>query len=193
MTLVRRRRGRSPPSRSGDDRRVLPRRRRARPAPARGHRGRPGARRAASSSSSGPPTRWPAPASVTPAQLAGHRIWMPGIVRRHRVGRLLRRPRRRVRAHHRRDRPRLRHRARCWTRSPTPRPWPPSSASRPGLVWPDGYDLRRIPVTRPDAGLPALADLARRQPAPGAGHAPRPPRRHERPATTPPGPGRRAG
>lgn len=37
------------------------------------------------------------------------------------------------------------------------------------------------PGDRPDAGLPALAPLAPRRPPPGAGHPPRPPRRHDGP------------
>ena len=44
------------------------------------------------------------------------------------------------------------------------------------LLWPDGYDLRRIALHRPDPGLPALADLAPGQPAPRPGRAPGPPR-----------------
>ena len=44
------------------------------------------------------------------------------------------------------------------------------------LVWPDGYGLRRIPVTRPDARLPAFTPLAPRQPPSRAGHAARLPR-----------------
>ena len=62
------------------DRRVLPRRHHARPAASRRTSRPSGSSTSRSSSSPGRPTRWPAPGRSRPAELAGHRIWMPGIV-----------------------------------------------------------------------------------------------------------------
>ncbi|CAG6392073.1 hypothetical protein SCOCK_150045 [Actinacidiphila cocklensis] len=94
------------------------------------------------------------------------------------MGRLLRRPRRRVRPHHRGDRSqlRLRRAPRHHLRHPGPghlhgRAQPPHLARRPRPA-PHSGD-------RPDARLPALAPLAPRQPTPGAGHPPHPPRRDD--------------
>ena len=65
---------------SGTDRRVVPGRHRARAAPPRRHRGHPGPRRARPAAHRAAPTSWPPRPRSGPAQLAGHRIWMPGLV-----------------------------------------------------------------------------------------------------------------
>lgn len=94
---------------------------------------------------------------------------------RNRVGRVLRRPRRGLRAHHRHDRPRLRH------RTPAGRDRQLGGAGDAGRrADPARLARRARPAAHPPArtgpGLPALAGLARRQPAPGAHRTPRPSR-----------------
>jgi len=80
----------------------------------------------------GPAHEFAAASAVTPAGLAGHRSWMPGLV-----------PGTEWTAYYdelasafgltiQRGRPRLRRRAPCWTRSPAPRQRRPSWESRPG-------------------------------------------------------------
>ena len=48
------------------------------------------------------------------------------------------------------------------------------------ILWPDHYDLRRIPIRHPTPVYPHLADLAPRQPPSRARHPSRLSRRHSR-------------
>ena len=94
----------------------------------------------------GPAHELAAEREVTPARLAGHRIWMPGIV----TGTERRRtttssPPRSGSASTRptpASAPNLR-----WTRWPAPRPWPPSSASRPAWSGPPTMTCGASPCT----------------------------------------------
>ena len=81
-----------------------------RPTPRR-HRGRPRPRRAAPAPHRAGARARRRPTRSRPRELAGHRIWMPGIVPGTEWAAYYDDARRRVRPHHRRDRPQLRHRA----------------------------------------------------------------------------------
>ncbi len=159
------------------DRRVVPRRQPARAAAPGRHPGHPGLRRAgAAAYRAGPPVRRGRPGHPRPAGRAAdldarHRA-------RHRVGRVLRRAGRRVRAEHRHPRAQLRpgaaardDRQHTGTGHVRRRADPPHLAGR----------LRPAPHPgpRPGTGLPARPDLAPRQPASRPGRAARSPANHQ--------------
>ena len=112
--------------------------------------------------------------AVTPAQLAGHRIWMPGIV-----------PGTEWAAYYDElaaafgltidaTRPQLRLRGAAGRRIADSPALATFVGERTRLSGPPPRPAPH-PGARPDARLPALADLARRQPPPRARRAPRPP------------------